>query len=41
MYLMLDNWNGGNNIGRKKISDLRFADDTVLIAENEAEPLVF
>lgn len=39
MRLVLDNWNGGIRIGGKKISNLRFADDTVLIAENEEELL--
>ncbi|VEN41549.1 unnamed protein product, partial [Callosobruchus maculatus] len=33
----LDNWNGGVTIGGSKISNLRFADDTTLIAASQEE----
>ncbi|VEN61076.1 unnamed protein product [Callosobruchus maculatus] len=32
-----DNWNGGITIGGSKISNLRFADDTTLIAASQEE----
>ncbi|VEN39858.1 unnamed protein product [Callosobruchus maculatus] len=35
--LLLDNWNGGITIGGSKISNLRFADDTTLIAASQEE----
>ncbi|VEN61216.1 unnamed protein product [Callosobruchus maculatus] len=34
---VLDNWNGGITIGGSKISNLRFADDTTLIAASQEE----
>ncbi|VEN59457.1 unnamed protein product, partial [Callosobruchus maculatus] len=37
MRQVLDNWNGGIAIGGSKISNLRFADDTTLIAASEEE----
>lgn len=33
----LENWNSGIVIGGKRINNLRYADDTTLIAENEQE----
>lgn len=32
-----ENWNGGVSIGGKKISNLRYADDTTLLASSEEE----
>ncbi|VEN57296.1 unnamed protein product [Callosobruchus maculatus] len=37
MRQVLDNWNGGITIGGSKISNLRFADDTTLIAASQEE----
>ncbi|VEN38386.1 unnamed protein product [Callosobruchus maculatus] len=37
MRQVLDNWNGGITIGGSKISNLRFADDTILIAASQEE----
>ncbi|VEN63176.1 unnamed protein product [Callosobruchus maculatus] len=37
MRQVLDNWNGGVTIGGSKISNLRFADDTTLIAASQEE----
>ncbi|VEN52323.1 unnamed protein product [Callosobruchus maculatus] len=37
MRQVLDNWNGGITIGGSKISTLRFADDTTLIAASQEE----
>ena len=34
---MLENWNGGISISERKISNLRYADDTTLIAADEGE----
>jgi hypothetical protein len=39
MRLTLENWEGGVKIGGKRLSNLRFADDTLLIA-NTAEELL-
>lgn len=39
MRLVLDDWKGGIKIGGRTFSNLRFADDTVLIAESEEELL--
>ena len=39
MRLTLENWEGGVKIGGKRFSNLRFADDTLLIA-NTAEELL-
>lgn len=40
MRLVLDDWEGGATIGGRKISNLRFADDTTLIAQNEEELVI-
>ncbi|VEN63457.1 unnamed protein product [Callosobruchus maculatus] len=37
MLLILDNWNGDVTIGGSKISNLRFADDTTLVAASQEE----
>ncbi|VEN42201.1 unnamed protein product [Callosobruchus maculatus] len=37
MRQVLDNWNGGITTGGSKISNLRFADDTTLIAASQEE----
>ncbi|VEN62954.1 unnamed protein product, partial [Callosobruchus maculatus] len=37
MRQVLDNWNGGKTFGGSKISNLRFADDTTLIAASQEE----
>lgn len=37
MRRALDGWNGGVTIGGKKLSNLRYADDTTLIARNTEE----
>ncbi|VEN34867.1 unnamed protein product [Callosobruchus maculatus] len=37
MRQVLDNWNGGIPIGGSKINNLRFADDTTLIATSQKE----
>ncbi|VEN36192.1 unnamed protein product [Callosobruchus maculatus] len=37
MRQVLDNWNGGITIIGSKISNLRFADDTTLIAASQEE----
>ncbi|VEN61012.1 unnamed protein product [Callosobruchus maculatus] len=37
MRQVLDNWNDGITIGESKISNLRFADDTTLIAASQEE----
>lgn len=37
MRKALDGWESGFNIGGKKISNLRFADDTTLVATNESD----
>lgn len=37
MRTVLDGWNGGVSIARVKISKLRFADDSILIAAIEDE----
>lgn len=37
MRLVLDDWEGGFKVGGKKISNLRFADDTLLVAGSEEE----
>ncbi|VEN47320.1 unnamed protein product [Callosobruchus maculatus] len=37
MRQVLDNWNGGITVGGSKISNLRFADDTTLIAASQEE----
>jgi len=39
MRLVLEEWKGGVSIGGKKISNLRNADDILLIAGSEAEYL--
>lgn len=39
MRHVLDNWHGGITIGGSKISNLRFADDTTLIAASQEELL--
>ncbi|VEN52761.1 unnamed protein product [Callosobruchus maculatus] len=39
MRQVLDNWNGGVTIGGSKISNVRFADDTTLIAASQEEPV--
>ncbi|MFR6994919.1 RNA-directed DNA polymerase, partial [Streptococcus pneumoniae] len=39
MRLVLTNWRGGISIGGKKFTNLRFADDTTLIARSEFEIL--
>ena len=35
----LDELQGGIKIGRRNINNLRYADDTTLMAESEEEPL--
>ena len=35
----LDEEQGGNKISRRSINNLRYADDTTLMAESEEEPL--
>lgn len=40
MRQVLDEWNGGLPIGGQKISNLRYADDTVLIAKSEEELMI-
>lgn len=37
MREILENWNGGIAIGGKKISNLRYADDTLIIVQDEGE----
>ncbi|VEN38755.1 unnamed protein product [Callosobruchus maculatus] len=37
MRQVLDNWDGGVTIGGSKISNLRFVDDTTLIAASQEE----
>lgn len=39
MRKVLKNWHGGISVARKKISNLRYADDTTLIAASEDEML--
>ncbi|KAF2886007.1 hypothetical protein ILUMI_20166 [Ignelater luminosus] len=41
LSLLLYNWNGGVKIGGRRFSNLRFADDTLLIAQNAKELLEF
>ncbi|VEN46247.1 unnamed protein product [Callosobruchus maculatus] len=37
MGQVFDNWNGGITIGGSKISNLRFAEDTILIAASQED----
>lgn len=37
MRQVLEDWDGGVIIGGKKFSNLRFADDTLLVAKSEEE----
>lgn len=39
MRLVLDDWQGGVIIGGTRITNLRYADDTALVAESAAELL--
>lgn len=37
MRQVIENWKGGMNIGARKINDLRYTDDAVIIAADETE----
>ncbi|XP_072380861.1 uncharacterized protein [Diabrotica undecimpunctata] len=41
MRKVLYEWNAGITIGGKKISNLRYADDTLMLAANEVEMITF
>ena len=40
-HVGLDELQAGMKIGRRNISNLRYADDTTLMAESEEEPKIF